>query len=157
MAEHIRVVGAVILDGSRVLCAQRSELKHLPGMWEFPGGKVESGESDEEALEREVREELGCVVHVGAVITTTLHRYDFGGVALTTYYCDLVEGAPLPVEHQAIAWADVTELNSLDWAPADLPAVEQIMRDLGRVLPSPPKAKSSGGRPRSRPQASDPS
>jgi 8-oxo-dGTP diphosphatase len=130
MKEHLRVVGAVIVDSRHVLCAQRSELKQLAGMWEFPGGKVEPRESDEQALEREIREELGCLIHVGAVITTTLQRYDFGGVALTTYYCELVEGFPRPSEHQAIVWADVTELRALDWAPADVPAVEQVTRDL---------------------------
>jgi 8-oxo-dGTP diphosphatase len=146
MTEPLRVVGAAIVDGNRVLCAQRSELKQLAGMWEFPGGKVEPGESDEQALEREIREELGCLIHVGAVITTTLHRYDFGGVALTTYYCELVEGVPRPREHQAIIWADVAELRALEWAPADVPAVELITRDHDGLRPSPPTATSSGDR-----------
>jgi 8-oxo-dGTP diphosphatase len=157
LTDHLRVVGAVIVDGRHVLCAQRSELKHLAGMWEFPGGKVEPGESDEQALEREIREELGCLVHVGAVITTTLHRYDFGGVALTTYYCEMVEGLPHPSEHQAVVWTDYTELKTLDWAPADVPAVERVMRDLDGLRPSPPTATSSDDTSRSQPQESGPS
>jgi 8-oxo-dGTP diphosphatase len=119
-------------------------------MWEFPGGKVEPGESDQQALEREIREELGCLIQVGAAITTTLHRYDVGGVALTTYYCELIEGFPRPSEHQAIAWTDVAELKTLDWAPADVPAVEQISRD--GLRPSPPTATSSGDRSHSQHQ-----
>ena len=75
---QINVVGAVILDEGRVMCAQRGPDGSLPGMWEFPGGKIEPGESPQEALKREILEELGCNIVVGDLINTASHRYDFG-------------------------------------------------------------------------------
>ena len=70
-----------------VMCAQRGHDGNLPGLWEFPGGKIEPGESKQDALMREITEELGCTVEVGSEVTTTTHEYDFGEVTLTTFYC----------------------------------------------------------------------
>ena len=128
---EIRVVGAVIVDGGLVLCAQRGPHGNLAGLWEFPGGKVEGRESPESALEREIREELDCVVRVGSEITTTSYEYEFGVVRLTTFYCSLVGGTPRTSEHAAIAWLTPHDLQTLEWAPADIPAVEKIQTDLG--------------------------
>jgi 8-oxo-dGTP diphosphatase len=100
-------------------------------MWEFPGGKIEAGESAREALHREVREELRCQVTVGEMVTETAHKYQFGVVSLTTFYCELVEGTPELSEHAAVVWLNPADLGSLDWAPADIPAVKIIQRDLG--------------------------
>ena len=129
--EGIRVVGAVIVDRGLVLCAQRGPNGNLAGLWEFPGGKVEAEESPESALEREICEELNCVVRVGPEITTTSYEYAFGKVTLTTFYCSLVEGTPRTSEHAAIAWLTPRDLQTLEWAPADIPAVEKIRTDLG--------------------------
>lgn len=126
---QINVVGAVILDEGRVMCAQRGPDGSLPGMWEFPGGKIEPGESPQEALKREILEELGCNIVVGDLINTASHRYDFGTVNLTTYYCTLESGEPLATEHSALDWRLPAELPELQWAPADLPAVAQIVVD----------------------------
>ena len=130
MARQIRVVGAVVVKEGLVLCAQRGVDGSLPGLWEFPGGKIEPGETPAEALAREISEELGCVVEVDAEITTTTHEYDFGVVTLTTFYCTLVAGLPEASEHAAIAWLDPSDLKTLPWAPADIPAVELIQADL---------------------------
>jgi 8-oxo-dGTP diphosphatase len=129
--KEIRVVGAVIVDRGLVLCAQRGPDGNLAGLWEFPGGKIEREESPQSALEREIREELDCVVRVGPEITTTSYEYDFGTVTLTTFYCSLVGGTPQTSEHAAIAWLTPGDLHTLEWAPADIPAVEQIRTDLG--------------------------
>lgn len=126
MKKQIDVVGAVIIRGNRILCAQRGPSGALAGMWEFPGGKIELGESPREALQREIDEELGCRVDVGDKVTSTTHEYDFGIVTLTTFYCALAEGEPELSEHEDVVWLRPTELSSLDWAPADISAVEFI-------------------------------
>lgn len=128
--KQINVVGAVIVDDGKVLCAQRGPDGALAGMWEFPGGKIELGETSREALEREIHEELRCVIQVGEEVTTTRHEYDFGVVTLTTFYCQLVTGEPQLTEHAAVTWLAPRDLGSLDWAPADIPAVEQIQAEL---------------------------
>lgn len=125
---HIEVVGAVIVDSGRVFCTQRGP-GHLAGRWEFPGGKLEPGESPEAALTREIREELGCAVRVGARVVTTEHDYDFAAIVLTTFYCSLVDGEPTLSEHTSSAWLPPAELTTLNWAPADVPAVQQIQSD----------------------------
>ena len=132
MDKQINVVGAVIVRDGLVLCAQRGLNGALPGMWEFPGGKIEPGETPEQALAREIHEELNCVVAVGQHMNTASHRYDFGTVNLSTYYCRLVDGRPTPSEHSALEWRDPSTLLDLNWAPADVPAVERIMADLVR-------------------------
>jgi 8-oxo-dGTP diphosphatase len=119
----IAVVGAVIVRDGQVLAAQRGGSGPLAGLWEFPGGKIESGESAREALEREVAEELDCVVEVGDEIITTVHAYDFAEITLTTFFCALVDGEPALTEHAAVRWLLPEDLDSLEWAPADVPAV----------------------------------
>lgn len=126
MKQHIDVVGAVIVHDGAILCAQRGPDGSLPGVWEFPGGKVEAGETPHHALAREIGEELGCQVAVGEQVACTTHEYDFGVVTLTTYYCRLVAGSPHPAEHSAIVWLAPADFDTLHWAPADLPAVEQV-------------------------------
>jgi 8-oxo-dGTP diphosphatase len=129
MKKHIHVVGAAIVHEGKILCAQRPEWQLLPLMWEFPGGKIEPGESPEEALRREIMEEMGCAIEVGGQIEHTVHEYDFGIVHLTTFYCKLLSGTPVLTEHARAEWLAKEELDSLEWAPADLPAVRKIMRD----------------------------
>lgn len=131
MAKRINVVGAVIVKDGLVLCAQRGPRGSLAGMWEFPGGKIEAGETSRDALEREITEELRCTVTVGDEVTTTIHEYDFGVVSLTTFYCELIEGTPTLTEHADVVWLTPDQLQSLDWAPADVPAVQKIQAALG--------------------------
>jgi len=128
MAKHIHVVGAVIVRDGLVFCAQRGEHGTLPGLWEFPGGKIEEGESPTVALEREIAEELDCVIEVGDQITTTTHEYEFATVTLTTYYCRLISGNPQASEHAAIQWLHPSALSQIEWAPADIPAVSLIQK-----------------------------
>lgn len=129
--KRINVVGAVITKDGLVLCAQRGSAGNLAGLWEFPGGKIEPGESPRVALQREIAEELSCEVEVGDQVTATTHEYDFGVVTLTTFYCRLVAGTPMLTEHAAIAWLLPSELTTIEWAPADVPTVSQIMNELG--------------------------
>lgn len=130
MRKQINVVGAVIVRDGAVLCAQRGSGGSLPGLWEFPGGKIEPGETARAALEREIVEELECVVKVGERLTTTTYAYDFGDVTLTTFWCEMVSGAPRLTEHANVIWLAPSELEKLEWAPADIPAV--------RIIATPP-------------------
>lgn len=129
MKKRINVVGAVLTRGQTILAARRSSTMSLPGMWEFPGGKIEPDESPEQALLRELDEELLCSAEIGEHVETTEHEYDFGIVILTTYYCSLVGAEPRLTEHSEIRWVQATELDQLEWAPADVPAVERVMKD----------------------------
>ena len=131
MKKRIYVVGAVLTDGSQVLAAQRGSDMSLPGMWEFPGGKIEEGEMPKEALFRELQEELNCAATISDEITTTEYEYDFGIVILTTFFATLEDRKIELTEHAEARWVDVGELDQLDWAPADIPAVRQVMKVLG--------------------------
>lgn len=130
MKKRINVVGAVLVDGTRILAAQRGPEMSLAGMWEFPGGKIESGETPKQALQRELQEELNCSASIGEKVATTEYEYDFGIVILTTYYATLDQGEIHLTEHAEVRWVEATELNTLEWAPADIPAVEVVMEDL---------------------------
>jgi len=127
--KQFQVVGAVIAKDGLVLCAQRGPNGSLPGLWEFPGGKIERGESKQTALRREIAEELGCSIEIDLEVATTTHEYEFGVVTLTTFYCRLISGTPHPLEHSSIKWLRPADLHTISWAPADLPAVVQIQAD----------------------------
>lgn len=126
MKKSIEVVGAVIESNGSILCAQRGTTGQLAGLWEFPGGKVEPGETPRQALEREIGEELDCEIAVGNQITTTRYEYDFAVVTLTTFWCALAAGTPTLMEHATMTWSRPDELPSLAWAPADIPAVDLV-------------------------------
>lgn len=128
MKKNIHVVGAVITHGDKILCAQRGMEKSLPGLWEFPGGKIEETETPQSALQREIQEEMHCRVEIGEQVEHTVYEYDFGIVHLTTFYCQLVEGTPVLTEHIEIQWLKADELEQLEWAPADIPAIEKLKR-----------------------------
>ena len=96
-------------------------------MWEFPGGKVELDEDPAEALVREIREELSCEIAVRQKLTTTVYPYAFATISLTTFHCELLSGTPTLSEHTAMHWLPAGELSQLDWAPADIPAVDLLI------------------------------
>jgi 8-oxo-dGTP diphosphatase len=119
------VVCAVIERAGRVLLAQRPAHKHLPLKWEFPGGKVESGEEPAAALRREIREELGCDIVIGRALPRFLHTYGATEIEMIPFVCALAPGTPElhPHEHVALDWVPPGELVRYDLAAADLPVV----------------------------------
>ena len=119
------VVAAVLERGGRVMLCQRLPDVHSALKWEFPGGKLEPGESPEAALARELREELGIRVAVGRVKDVVLHRYPDRDVLVLFYGCALVEGEPETLECNAIAWATPAALSGYDLAGADLAFVKR--------------------------------
>ncbi len=118
------VVGAAIVDGGRVLAAQRSEPPSLAGFWEFPGGKVDPGETDEAALIRECREELAIDIMLGARIGRDWPIGEHG--ILRVWLAGVVAGEPTALEHEALRWLGVDELHDVEWVPADLPIVDRL-------------------------------
>lgn len=126
MSNPIRVVGAVFHDGDRFLACRKKPGKPLEGHWEFPGGKIEPGETPEQALAREIREELNFTARVGSKLTTTTYEYDFATIELTTFYCTLISGELRLSDHDATRWVTPAEAMELTWAPADIPAVEKL-------------------------------
>lgn len=129
MKKYIKVVGAVIIKDGKILCAQRNENTSLPLMWEFPGGKIEENESPENALKRELMEEMQCDISVGDKIVTTVHEYDFATIELTTFYAEMLNDQIVLEEHADMKWLSPNELGTIEWAPADVEAVEKIMKD----------------------------
>ncbi len=124
---HLEVVAAVIMRDDTILCAQRKAGGELSLKWEFPGGKVETGESHSQALEREIDEELGLGIQAGEHIIAVEHRYAAYSISLHAYQATILSGEPHCNEHQAVRWLRIDELRTLDWAPADLPVVELLI------------------------------
>lgn len=124
----VDVVCAVIRRGEQILLAQRPPGKRLAGLWEFPGGKVDAGEAPEEALHRELMEELGCEVVVLQAGPPVLHEYDWGWIRLFPFVCELSPGSddPQPHEHTELIWVFQKNLERPDLAPADVPVVHWL-------------------------------
>ncbi|AEV67966.1 (deoxy)nucleoside triphosphate pyrophosphohydrolase [Acetivibrio clariflavus] len=125
---EIEVVGAAIIEDNKVLAAQRSEIMKLPLKWEFAGGKVQKGETHEKALVRELREELGIEVSVGDFIAKGSSVIEDRLINLYVYSAKILKGVPQAREHARIMWIDIEDIMKLDWAEADLPACEQLLK-----------------------------
>lgn len=125
--DYLEVVCGVLTDGAgRILVCLRPEGKSLAGLWEFPGGKVEVGESGEVALKRELLEELGCVVEVGEALSAVEHDYGDFRIRLRPFRCLLESGEVRALEHADVRWLERSELGSVDFAGADLPILREI-------------------------------
>ena len=123
--KQIEVVAAVIRDGDRIFATQRG-YGDFKDMWEFPGGKIEPGETPEEALRREIREELSADISVDRFICTVEHDYPTFRLTMHTYLCQVVHGQLRLLEHEAAKWLDIAHLDTVGWLPADLKVLPQL-------------------------------
>lgn len=121
----IQVVAALIVHGGRIFATQRG-YGEWKGYWEFPGGKVEQGEAPEDALVREIREELATEISVDRYVTTVEWDYPTFHLSMRCYLCSVVSGSLTLLEHEAAAWLDREHLRSVQWLPAD----EGILKDI---------------------------
>jgi 8-oxo-dGTP diphosphatase len=123
--ETIQVVAAVIEREGKLLITRRPEGRHLSGLWEFPGGKPEPGETLEDALRREIKEELGADVHPGERIETIDWEYPDKRVSLVFFRCS-IRGQPRPLEGQEMAWVTRADLARYEFPPADTALIERL-------------------------------
>ncbi|MFC4559737.1 (deoxy)nucleoside triphosphate pyrophosphohydrolase [Virgibacillus kekensis] len=130
MKKTVKVVAAIIEnENEEILCALRSPEMSIPNMWEFPGGKVEEGEDLHTALEREITEEFSCTIKASEVFKKNVHEYEKFIINLIALKAKLIEGEPTLSEHSKFVWLKRENLKSLVWAPADIPAVEQLVKE----------------------------
>lgn len=129
--EKIRVVCAAIDRGGCYLITQRSEHAVFPFLWEFPGGRVEDGESDEAALVRELHGRLGLAAHPGKRLSLTIREYDDYIVELALYRCELGDVEPQPLTVNAMAWASLEELDRFEFPPADQASMNALLFEGG--------------------------
>jgi 8-oxo-dGTP diphosphatase len=122
----IKVAAAMLIKDGRVLIAKRKANDMLANKWEFPGGKIEVGESPEECLRREIQEEFQVEIAVGKYFGESKYRYDHASVHLIAYWAYLENGELKPTSHSEYCWASIDELDKYDFAPADKPLVEKI-------------------------------
>lgn len=126
MKRQVYVVAGAIIKDNKVFAAQRGNKGETKFKWEFPGGKIEPGETPEEALARELREELKINVEVHELITSIVDEYETQVLHIDTYRCSLISGEPTLTEHINKAWSTKEELDKLTFSPADDPTLKKI-------------------------------
>ena len=129
MMKKIEVVAGVIFWGNQILCVQRpkNKLQYISEKFEFPGGKIELGETKEEALHRELMEELNLLIKINSFFMTVVHEYPDFELTMHSFICE-VDSKELKLnEHIDKKWLKINELNTLDWAAADIPIVEKLL------------------------------
>ena len=125
----VRVVAAVIRKDDKIFATQRGYGEFKDG-WEFPGGKIEEGETPEQALTREIKEELDTEIQVGKLIDTIEYDYPKFHLSMDCFWCEIMQGGLELKEHEAARWLSKEELYSVDWLPADVGVVEKIEEEL---------------------------
>lgn len=124
----VRVVAAVIRHQESFLACRRATHKSLAGKWEFPGGKVEASETDEDALEREILEELGVKITVSDFVLKTSQNQGESQIEMFTYLASLAAERPTQSsDHDQMKWLSIGELSNCDWAELDIPVVEKLL------------------------------
>ena len=129
MNKVIRVVAAIIVDNGKIFATQRG-YGDFKGGWEFPGGKIEAGETPQEALIREIKEELEVVIKVGDLIDTVEYDYPTFHLSMDCFWAEIVSGDLVLREHEAAKWLEKDKMDSVEWLPADVILVNNIRREL---------------------------
>lgn len=129
MKKIIEVVGAILENpNGDIFCAMRPKDKTFPGMWEFPGGKIEEGEEPKRALEREIKEELNIDIRADKLFDEVQKEYEEFVIKLSTYNCTVLDFSEFKlIEHQEFKWMKKESLMTLDWVPTDIPTVEKLV------------------------------
>ncbi len=122
----IKVVCGIIYKNRQILICRKKPDKSLGGYWEFPGGKIEAGETAPEALYRELKEELGMSASIGKRYTTVFHSYETCTIELTAYICQFEEASFRLTDHDCYKWIDANDLNMYNLAPADIAIAEKL-------------------------------
>lgn len=130
--KNIKVVAAVIRDKNRIFATQRG-YGEFKDQWEFPGGKIEEGESEEEALKREIMEELNTSIIVEKKIDTIEYDYPSFHLTMSIFWCSIEEGELTLLEHEAALWLEKESLDSVSWLPADLIIIPKIKEYLSSL------------------------
>ena len=133
----VKVAAAVIRSGEKVFATQRGYGEFKDG-WEFPGGKIEPGETAQEALAREILEELDAEICVGALIDTIEYDYPAFHLSMDCFWCEPVSETFVLKEHEAARWLSASELDSVEWLPADVTIIEKVRASLAGQLPAGP-------------------
>lgn len=124
--KQIEVVAAAIVKNGKLFIAKRPDKGEVGLKWEFPGGKIEPGETMEAAIKREIREELSATIEVSKKITTVKHQYNSFHLTMHIFLCSLFGNDPVISEHVDSCWIDKNQLKDFDWAPADLKILDQV-------------------------------
>ena len=126
--KHINVVAAIIIRDGKLFATQRG-YGEWKDWWEFPGGKIESGETHQNALKREIREELATEIDVGNHLATVEYDYPQFHLTMHCYFCTIIGGQLSLLEHEDARWLGIDELDSVKWLPADVEVVNALKKD----------------------------
>lgn len=128
--KKVEVVAAIIINDGKILCVQRGEnkLPYISRKYEFPGGKIEAGETNEETIIREIKEELHMDIRTEKEYITVEHEYPDFHLTMHSFICSCEDSTVKLTEHVAYKWLSINELEGLDWAAADIPIVDELIQ-----------------------------
>lgn len=124
------VTAAIIIKDNKILIAQRGKDENLSEKWEFPGGKIEKGETPQECLKREIIEELNIEIEVENFLGESIYKYPNGEIRLLAYFARILKGKIKLFVHDQVKWVTTRELDEFDFAPADIPLIEKLREAL---------------------------